>query len=102
MSNIRKKYSDAQNVALLSQVSRVCPLCSEPLFYKKAGKSFKSYEIAHIYPLNPTAQEKVLLEHEERLCNDVNDENNVIPLCEICHGKFDKPRTAEEYRKLLE
>jgi len=102
MNNIRKIYSDAQNVTLLSQVSRVCPLCSESLFYKKAGKSFKSYEIAHIYPLNPTAQEKVLLEHEERLSNDVNDENNVIPLCEICHGKFDKPRTVEEYRMLFE
>lgn len=102
MSNLRKKYSDAQNVALLSQVSRICPLCSEPLFYKKDGKSFKNYEIAHIYPLNPTPEEKALLEHEGRLSDDVNDENNVIPLCEICHGKFDKPRTVEEYRMLFE
>jgi hypothetical protein len=51
--------------------------------------------------LNPTPTEKTLLEHEERLSNDVNDENNVIPLCKICHGKFDKPRTVEEYRMLL-
>jgi len=102
MSNPRKKYSDAQNVALLSQVSRGCPLCTEPLFYKKLGKSYKNYKIAHIYPLNPTPEEKLLLEHEERLSDDVNDENNVIPLCEICHGKFDKPRTVEEYRMLLE
>ena len=101
MSNPRKKYSDAQNVALLSQVNGVCPLCAEILFYKKGGKSYKNYEIAHIYPLNPTPTEKTLLEHEERLSNDVNDENNVIPLCEICHGKFDKPRTVEEYRMLL-
>ncbi|QYX67065.1 HNH endonuclease (plasmid) [Shewanella putrefaciens] len=102
MSNLRKKYSEAQNVALLSQVSRICPLCSEPLFYKKASQSFKNYEIAHIYPLNPTQEEMALLEHEERLSDDVNDENNVIPLCEICHGKFDKPRTVEEYRTLFE
>jgi len=101
MSNPRKKYSNAQNVALLSQVSRVCPLCAEPLFYRKGGKSYKNYEIAHIYPLNPTPSEKILLEHEERLSNDVNDENNVIPLCEICHGRFDKPRTVEEYRMLF-
>lgn len=101
MSNLRKKYSDAQNVALLSQVSRICPLCSESLFYKKNSKSFKNYEIAHIYPLNPTPEEKVLLEHEERLSDDVNDENNVIPLCEICHGKFDKPRAVVEYRELF-
>jgi len=101
MSNSRKKYSDAQNVALLSQVNSVCPLCAEPLFYKKGGKSYKNYEIAHIYPLNPTPTEKIILEHEERLSNDVNDENNVLPLCEICHSKFDKPRTVEEYRMLF-
>lgn len=101
MSNPRKKYSNAQNVALLSQVSRVCPLCAEPLFYKKSGKSFKNYELAHIYPLNPTKEEELLLKHEERLSDDVNVENNIIPLCEICHGKFDKPRTIEEYRNLL-
>lgn len=101
MSNQRNKYSDAQNVALLSQVSRVCPICAEPLFYKKSGKSFKNYELAHIYPLNPTNEEKHLLWDEERLSDDVNDENNIIPLCEICHGKFDKPRTVEEYRNLL-
>jgi len=100
MSNPRKKYSDAQNVALLSQVSRVCPKCAEPLFYKKSGKSFKNYELAHIYPLNPTKEEQRLLQHEERLSDDVNDENNIIPLCEICHVKLDKPRTAEEYRTL--
>ena len=101
MSNPRKKYSDAQNVALLAQVSRVCPLCAELLFYKKRGKSFKNYELAHIYPLNPTNEEKQLLQDEERLSDDVNDEDNIIPLCEICHGKFDKPRTVEEYRTLL-
>ena len=101
MSNPRKKYSDAQNVALLSQVSQVCPLCAEPLFYKKGGKSFKNYELAHIYPLNPTKEEELLLKHEELLSDDVNDEENIIPLCKICHGKFDKPRTVEEYRELL-
>jgi hypothetical protein len=102
MGNTRKKYSNAQNVALVSQVNRVCPLCSEPLFYQKRGKSFKNYEIAHIYPLNPTKNELDLLADEERLSEDVNDENNLIPLCEVCHGKFDKPRTVEEYRYLFD
>lgn len=101
MSNPRKKYSEAQNVSLLSQVNRVCPICTEPLFYKKGGKSYKNYEIAHIYPLNPTPEEIALLEDEERLSPDINDEDNVIPLCEICHGKFDKPRDVGEYRQLL-
>jgi hypothetical protein len=52
--------------------------------------------------LNPTEDEIILLQKEERLSSDVNDEDNVIPLCEICHGKFDKPRAVEEYRQLYE
>jgi len=100
MNKPRKIYTEAQNVSLLSQVNRVCPLCVEPLFYLKKGKSYKNYEIAHIYPLNPTAIEELLLEKVERLGIDVNDEDNVIPLCAVCHGKFDKPRTIEEYQCL--
>lgn len=97
----RRSYSDAQNVALTSQVGGVCPLCTEPLFHKKKGRSYKNYDIAHIYPLNPSLEEIELLKNEERLSEDVNDENNVIPLCLSCHGKFDKPRIVEEYRYLV-
>ncbi len=102
MRNTRKEYSPAQNAALVSQVNRLCPLCLEPLFYKKKGMSYKEYEIAHIYPVNPKPSEIALLAREERLSEDVNDENNVIPLCKTCHGKFDKPRTVEEYRHLFQ
>lgn len=101
MPNKRKKLSDAQQLMLIAQVDRVCPLDAEPLFYKKGKKSHKNYEIAHIYPLNPTAEEKELLQHEERLGDDLNDEDNLIPLCSLCHGKFDKPRTIDEYRELV-
>ncbi|MEZ4512190.1 MAG: ABC-three component system protein [Chloroflexota bacterium] len=101
MSNTRGKYSESQNISLVSQVSRVCPLCQEPLFHSKNGRTYKNYDIAHIYPLNPTLFEQKLLENEPRLSSDVNDENNVIPLCKVCHCKFDKPRTLEEYQKLF-
>lgn len=97
----RKKYNEAQQTALVSQVNRVCPLCAQQLFYKKKSRTYKNYELAHIYPLNPTLEEIELLKNEERLSEDVNDEDNIIPLCKDCHGKFDKPRTIEEYRKLV-
>jgi hypothetical protein len=102
MNNSREKYSEQQNILLVSQVNRVCPLCQEPLFYKKSDRSYKNYELAHIYPLNPTLFEQKLLEDEPRLNDDVNHEDNLIPLCKICHGQFDKPRTVEEYRKLFD
>lgn len=101
MTNDRQKYNDAQQTALVSQVNRVCPLCSQSLFYKKKSRTYKNYQLAHIYPLNPTPEEKELLRNEERLSEDVNDEDNIIPLCKDCHGKFDNPRTVEEYRKVF-
>jgi len=101
LSNKRKKLSPAQELALISQVDRVCPLDAEPLFYKKNNQTHKNYEIAHIYPLNPTSDEAHLLQNEERLGADVNDEDNLIPLCKICHGQFDKPRTVLEYQELI-
>ena len=101
MSNKRKTFSSAQNVALVTQVNRICPLCDTPLFYMKNGKSYKKYEIAHIYPLNPKVDEIQLLKGEERLSDDLNHENNLIPLCKSCHIKLDKPRTLYEYRDLI-
>jgi hypothetical protein len=97
----RKTYSEAQNIALVVQVGSVCPLCAEPLFNEKGKRRYKAYELAHIYPLNPSAEETEILKDEERFGSNINDEDNVIPLCQSCHGKFDKPRTVEEYRTLL-
>ena len=101
MSNKRKNLSDAQHTALTTQVDGVCPLDMEPLFYKKGQRSYKNYDIAHIFPLNPTQDEEILLQGEERLGDNANHEDNLIPLCSLCHGKFDKPRTIEEYRNLV-
>ena len=101
MSNKRKSFSLAQNIALVTQVNRICPLCDTPLFYMKNGKSYKKYEIAHIYPLNPKPDEIQLLKDEERLSENLNHEDNLITLCGICHDKLDKPRTLEEYKHLI-
>jgi hypothetical protein len=100
MSNPRPHFLDSQHIALVTQVNRICPLCDKELFYKKNGRSFKRYEIAHIYPLNPTPPEAILLQDESRLSTDVNHEDNLIPLCAACHLEFDKPRTVAEYREL--
>jgi len=99
--NARTTYSDAQNVALVTQVGSVCPKCDKPLFRKKNKKTYKDYEIAHIYPLNPTKEEIELLKNETKLSDDLNDEDNVIPLCLACHHNLDNPRTVEEYRELI-
>lgn len=102
MNTARRAISRAEEVALVAQVDNVCPECGDALFYKKSGRSHKHYEIAHIYPLNPTAEEVSLLDGQERLSKDINDVDNLIPLCRSCHGKYDKPRTIAEYRGLVQ
>lgn len=100
MSNKRRKYSTTEEICLTTQVDGKCPLCGYGLFYTKKSKSFKAYELAHIYPLNPTPAEIEELKNESLLTPDVNHPDNLIPLCLACHGKFDKPRTVQEFREL--
>jgi len=101
MNNIRRKPSVNENFMLFSEVESLCPLCAKILMYSKNGKKINLFEAAHIYPLNPTADEIELLKDEERLTVDINHIDNFIALCRDCHKKFDKPRTVEEYRKLF-
>jgi hypothetical protein len=102
MTTGRRTVTPAEEVALVSQVENICPVCGEALFYKKNGRAYKSYEIAHVYPLNPTEAEAILLDGQERLSADINHVDNLIPMCLLCHGKFDKPRTLPEYLDLLQ
>ncbi|MGX5652609.1 ABC-three component system protein [Hydrogenophaga borbori] len=102
MTNSRRTYNEAETVALLSQVGNRCPLCDGGLFYKKKQRHYKSYELAHIYPLNPRRDEVTELANSPRLSSDVNDPDNIVPLCLNCHGQFDKPRTAGEYLRLYQ
>ncbi len=96
-----KSPSENTNIVLFNQVDGICPLCDKQLIYKKSGSKYKKYELAHIYPLNPRPEEIKLLEVQERLSDDVNHEDNLIPLCKSCHGEFDKPRTVSEYQDLV-
>jgi hypothetical protein len=97
----RKKYGEADQIALATQVNGRCPLCGKKLFYVKRGRQQKAYELAHIYPLNPSPEEIEELQNEEKIHSDVNHPDNLIALCGSCHEKFDKPRTANEYRDLV-
>lgn len=101
MKKNRQIFDDNTNIILINEVNGLCPLCAEPLMYIKGNRNYRGYEIAHIYPVNPKPPEVELLAFEERLNSDVNHRDNLIPLCRSCHGKFDKPRTTDEYRELV-
>jgi hypothetical protein len=97
----REANTDNDNLILYSEVGGICPLCPNKLMYEKNSQNRKNFEIAHIYPLNPTKEELELLKDEEKLSSDPNDLKNLICLCVSCHTKFDKPRTLEEYKELV-
>ena len=101
MTRPRKEYSPAVQLSLTTQVQGRCPLCGEKLFHRKRKSDYKSYDLAHIYPLNPTVEELAELAGVRRLSEDPNDPDNIVPLCKLCHGRYDKPRTRQEYEDLL-
>lgn len=102
MAVTRRDPTENDLIQLLAEVELCCPTCSTGLLYEKKQNLQKGFEIAHIYPLNPTPQELAILAKEERLSADVNSNDNFIPLCPGCHTRFDKPRTVEEYRALVQ
>lgn len=101
MTSPRRDYRPAETLALTTQVDGVCPRCGRHLFYKKKGTNHKQFDLAHIYPLNPSDEEVAELDGAPRLAMDPNDPDNIIPLCTICHTVFDKPRTRAEYDELF-
>ena len=56
----RKNISDADDRLHLLEVNGCCPLCGSTLL-KNSGKKTKLYEIAHIYPNRPTAEDLRIL-----------------------------------------
>jgi len=99
--NDRVKISKPEELALCAQVDGACPLCGAPLFLKKAGRNYRQFEIAHIYPLHPTPSEVALLSNEEHLSDDKNSSENLIPLCFSCHSMYDDGKTLDKYREMV-
>jgi hypothetical protein len=73
----------------------------QSLLIKKptSNRYTKTYEVAHIYPLNPTSlQEKALVGYP--VPSDINALENVIALCPTCHTKYDKDFALNELERL--
>jgi len=101
MATKRDSYSDNEHSILYAETGGCCPLCIVPILFQKKGsmKPSKGYEVAHIYPLNPTqSQATALVGYSVPL--DVNALENVIALCPTCHTKYDKDFKLDELIKL--
>lgn len=97
----RANVNDTVKMSLLCEAKGACPLCSRSLIVKRAGKTVRVFDVAHIYPLNATEHEKEILANEEVLVDDIDSEPNFIALCKKCHKIYDTQKTVEEYRQLV-
>ncbi|MBC3830844.1 HNH endonuclease [Undibacterium amnicola] len=97
MATKRDKYSDTEHSVLYAETGGCCPLCTLPILFQKANskKPSKGYEVAHIYPLNPT-QPQALALGAFPVPIDINALENVIALCPTCHTKYDKDFKLDE------
>lgn len=101
MAAKRDSYSENEHSILYAETGGCCPLCTLPIIFQKTGskKPIKGYEIAHIYPLNPTLfQSEALAGYP--VPSDINSLENVIALCPTCHTKYDKDFKLDELIKL--
>lgn len=101
MSKKRDSYGDNEHSILYAETGGCCSLCTQPILFQKKGskKASKGYEVAHIYPLNPTqSQTTALVGHP--VPPDINALENVIALCPTCHTKYDKDFKLDELVRL--
>jgi hypothetical protein len=97
MAQKRDPYSPDEHSILYAETGGLCPLCTQPILFKKpsSSKPAKGYEIAHIYPLNPTvSQASALTDYPVPAA--INGLENVIALCPTCHTKYDKDFKLDE------
>ncbi|OYT80880.1 MAG: HNH endonuclease [Pseudomonas sp. PGPPP2] len=101
MANARVKFHPEEHSMLYGETGGACPLCTQPIIFRKAGSKnpSKGYEVAHIYPLNPTAPQALALTGYT-IPADINGLDNVICLCPTCHRRFDKDFKIEEYTRI--
>lgn len=101
IKNMRKRPSPNVDSRFLLEVGGVCPLCGSSLLELKNGRNVKQYEVAHIYPCNPTKEQIRVLDGLIK-CEDSEAFENKISLCHSCHKRQDFHTTAEEYIKLYD
>lgn len=98
----REEPSEADLRLYLREVEYHCPLCGGELQSRSQKKrTQKRFQIAHIYPNRPTAEQYLLLHDLERLGQNCEDFENKIALCVECHQTQDYHTTVDEYVRLL-
>lgn len=95
----RRDCTPNQERMLLDECGGLCPLCGEPLVANKNGRRVKLYDVAHIYPHSPTAEQLEVLKGLPAPA-DAESLDNLILLCKKHHAIQDFHTTPDEYLQL--
>ena len=95
----RKKPTPNQDQLFFAEVGGLCPLCGKSLMILGKNKYVKQYQIAHIYPCNPTTKDLSVLAGIEPP-TDTEEYSNKIALCISCHQTYDDDKTLDRYTAL--
>ena len=98
----RKSITENHDLLHLEEVEMHCALCAKLLLNKGDIRINKDYEIAHIYPCNPTLLDLMVLDGVKKNSENSEDFKNKIALCVDCHRDYDRNKTIEKYNNLLE
>ena len=96
----RKSITENNDILHLEEVGMICPLCKRSILSNGCVRTNKNFQIAHIYPCNPTILDLEIL---SSVAPPENSEgfNNKIALCKDCHWDYDQNKTYEKYNDLL-
>lgn len=95
----RKKPTPNQDQLFFAEVGGLCPLCGKSLIILGKKKYVKQYQIAHIYPCNPTTKDLSVLAGIVPP-TDTEEFSNKIALCISCHQTYDDDKTLDRYTAL--
>lgn len=95
----RKNPTQNQEQLYFAEVGGLCPLCGKALIKIGKTKYVKQYEIAHIYPCNPTSKDISALVGIIPP-QDTEAFDNKIALCLACHHTYDDDKTLDRYNEL--
>lgn len=101
MGALRIKPSETVKKHLLDEVSGLCPFCGDTLLPTIDASARRSFEIPHIYPLNPKPYQIPHLQNCFIPGGDINSMENLLAACRKCHDNYDKYFTKNEFNKWL-
>ena len=93
--------AQSNDLLLLSEANRYCPMCNKPLLVTKNNEVIAHYRPTYIYPLNMSKRKQEEFDQIASLTDDPYSIENQIALCEECSSNYTTNTSFGEYQRLV-